>query len=423
MNNQALQREAKRLVDYIVSLGSNFQIVTAQPETHIGVIIADAVLQVGHRWKTHVGPKLQGIKSKYPDAATIPGILTLLRTVGAQQLLNWKGTDPQKRFRQTVDFFHREGIDGFDDLRAWLASDDNRDRLVTKSSRNDRAGIEKIGDKTADYYRVMVGIPNAVAVDSYIRAFLRDADVRGGSQYHMARAIVQLAAPILSAVKNRPIQPVDLDQSIWEFQSQKREGNKAGHTMSGALIASEQRRKEGYAMNESRQVLKVTLRPDTMKQLERIAEDEFDIDASTLARVWIVERLKQLCVGYPLPTAEPQHTIGKPDPSSSGVVCLRGILDNGHLVDRPLFLRMNKTESQKLPWKQHESDISFIINNNPHSCTLRNLIWHPGPSEVAWIKQDHQFDKDLDAMDLHRLDRVELEADATKNTLRIIRKL
>ena len=304
MNNQALQREAKRLVDYIVSLGNDFQIVTAQPETHIGVIITDAVLQVGHRWKTHVGPRVQRIKSKYPQAATTSGILTLLQTIGTQQLLNWKGTDEQKRFRQTVDFFHHEGIDSSDDLRAWLASDDNRDRLITKSSRDDRAGIDKIGDKTADYYRVMVGIPDAVAIDSYIRAFLKDADVKGGSQYDTERVIVQLAAPMLSAVENKPIRPVDLDQSIWGFQSQKQKRNRAGHTTLETVTAPEERRKEEYEMNKSHQVLEVTLPPDTMKLLERIAENQFGIKASTLAQVWIVERLKQLCIDYQPPPAD-----------------------------------------------------------------------------------------------------------------------
>ncbi len=222
MRGHALQPEAQKLVDYINSLGNSFEIVIAHPETHIGAIVADAVLQVGHRWITHVGPRVQRIKSKYPGAATIPGILTLLETVGAKELLNWNGTDEQSRFCQTVQFFKTEGIESVDDLRRWLASDDNRDRLITKSHRPDKAGIDKIADKTADYYRVMVGLPDAVAIDSLISAFLRDAGVRRG-EYRKAREIVQLAAKMLSEIRGTSIRPIDLDQSIWKFQSELRQ--------------------------------------------------------------------------------------------------------------------------------------------------------------------------------------------------------
>jgi len=232
MIEQGLKAEAQKLVAHIQSLGSGFKILKAQPANHIGAIIADAVLQVGHRWKTHVEKRVKRIESNYPGAATLSGLSKLLATEGAQKLLDWNGKDEQTRFCQTIGFFSNERVDGVtidtvSQLSKWLASEDNRDRLLTKSLRSDKAGIPKIADKTADYYRVMVGLPDAVAVDSLIRAFLKDAGVRGG-QYHRARAIVQLAAQMLSTIRNTSIRPIDLDQSIWKFQSEReREGEKA----------------------------------------------------------------------------------------------------------------------------------------------------------------------------------------------------
>lgn len=224
MVEQALKAEAQKLVAHIECLGSRFKILKAQPASHIGAIMADAVLQVRHRWKTHVEKRVKRIESNYPGAATLSGLSKLLATEGAQRLLDWNGTDEQGRFRQTIEFFSNEKVDGItidtvSQLRKWLESEDNRDRLLTTSSRSDKAGIPKIGDKTADYYRVMVGLRDAVAIDSLIRAFLRDAGVRGG-QYHRARAIVQLAAQMLSGIRNTSIRPIDLDQSIWRFQSE-----------------------------------------------------------------------------------------------------------------------------------------------------------------------------------------------------------
>ena len=218
-----LQPEVRKLVDHICSLGGDFKIVRAKPEVHIGAVITDAVLQVGHRWKTHVEPRVERIKTDYPNAATICELLHLLETVGECGLLNWNGIDEQERFRLTIHFFAHEGINTVDDLTKWLESEDNRDRLISKSTRVDKAGIPKIADKTADYYRVMVGLPDAVAVDRFIKEFFDEAGIEiRRYRYKDLRAIVQLAARPLSIAKGTEIKPLDLDQSIWKYkQSQK----------------------------------------------------------------------------------------------------------------------------------------------------------------------------------------------------------
>ncbi len=145
-----LEFEVKKLVYYINSLG--LEILEREPShQHVGAIIADAVLQGGgHRYETQVKPRVKRIIDKYPAASNILGLSSLLKTQGAQALLNWFGKDEQGRFRQTVSFFENEQINTFDDLRKWLESEANRDRLVTKNNRVDKAGIREIRNATAD---------------------------------------------------------------------------------------------------------------------------------------------------------------------------------------------------------------------------------------------------------------------------------
>ncbi|MDM7999305.1 MAG: hypothetical protein QUS33_04725 [Dehalococcoidia bacterium] len=204
--------EAQKLVDYVAQIGPQVPVRTP-PERHVGAIIADAVLQVGHRWKTHVCPRVQRLKRLYPEADTVPGLSRLIETRGTGELLNWKGKAEQQVFSMTVAFFHNEGIKTFDDLRKWLKSYINRDRLMTKSARKDKAGIPRIADRTADYYRVLVGIPDAVKVDSRVKQFLSDAGIEVKKyDYEDLRAIVQMAAAELGK------RPLDLDWAIWNYQ-------------------------------------------------------------------------------------------------------------------------------------------------------------------------------------------------------------
>ena len=296
MKQEELQAEAARLAAYIQSLGGGFRVLKAQPSNHAGAIIVDAVLQVGHRWKTHVEKRIKRIEFKYPDAATISGLLRLLAAVGEKELLDWNGNDEQRRFRQTIEFFSQEDVDGekintVSQLARWLASDTNRDRLLTKSQREDRAGIPRVADKTADYYRVMVGLPDAVAIDSLIAGFLRDAKVKGRSRYYNAKRIVQLAAPMLSTIRNEDIRPVDLDLSIWEYQSKKQQRDGAAHAKSGVAAGPKERLKEEHKMSQHDEVLEVMLPPELMKQLQTIACTLFTVDKETLARFWITEKL------------------------------------------------------------------------------------------------------------------------------------
>jgi hypothetical protein len=204
-----LEFEAKKLVNYINSLGLN--IPPRKPShKHVGAIIADAVMQIGHPYKTHVAGRIERLRVKYPQAATVSGFRHLLQNVGAQELLDgWKGQREHKRLDDHAKFFAGKGINTFRELAVWLQDERNRDSLI-------KAGVG-IRDRTADYYRVLARLPDAVKVDSRVERFLADAGIDVTKYpYKDKRAIVQLAAKQLRE------RPIDLDSAIWKYQKVRR---------------------------------------------------------------------------------------------------------------------------------------------------------------------------------------------------------
>lgn len=212
----SLQAEAAKVIAYAKSIGLTIP-PRAPSHQHVGALIADAVLQVGHRYDTHVRPRVRHILNSYPNADTISGVSSVLKTVSLEDFLDWKGMDEHARFQTSVTFFTNEKVDTFANLREWLESDTNRDRLLSSSGRSDKAGIPKISNATADYYRVLVRLPDAVKVDSLVKEFVRDAGVNAWRyDYQDLRTIVQLAAGQLG----KP--PIDLEGAIWNYQVEMR---------------------------------------------------------------------------------------------------------------------------------------------------------------------------------------------------------
>jgi len=202
-----LATEVKKLVNYIDLL--ELEIPRRKPShKHVGAIIADAVLQIGHGYNIQVKNRIARLRKQYPKAATVSGLVQLLKTTGAQKLLNgWKGGKEHKRLYNHANFFNGRGINTFRELRIWLKDEKNRDSLIT--------GGLGIRDRTADYYRVLVGLPDAVKVDTRVENFLKDADIDVRKyDYKELRSIVQLAAKQLGK------RPIDLDSAIWNHQGE-----------------------------------------------------------------------------------------------------------------------------------------------------------------------------------------------------------
>jgi hypothetical protein len=205
-----LVKQSKKLATYIKGL-DNFRFVEPDPLLdipHVGRVIVDAVLQVGHNYEKQVRKRVEHIKS-YPEAATVSGFLHLMKIFGINELLHWNGTGTEKDLLSVGNFFANRGIETYSDLKEWLNSEVNRDSLLSDRSKLGGNSTFRVADKTADYFRILVHQWDAVAVDSNIRVILGNATIRSGYNYEEMRSIVQLAAVDMD------LRPIDLDASIY----------------------------------------------------------------------------------------------------------------------------------------------------------------------------------------------------------------
>mgnify|MGYP001078533753 CR=1 FL=1 len=182
----------------------NFRIVVPDiPYGHMGATICDAMLQAGLHWESVVKPRVEKIKNNYPEAAVTSGFLQLIRRHGAKVLVDFQDEEKPMRIRLITEFFYRMGIETENDLKKWLRQAGNETKL--KQQRG-------VGDKTCDYFKLLVGIPTA-AVDRHMTNFLRLAGIES-SGYNEALEILHETADLMNL--NRTV----LDHSIWKYMSQ-----------------------------------------------------------------------------------------------------------------------------------------------------------------------------------------------------------
>jgi hypothetical protein len=107
------------------------------------------------------------------------------------------------------NFFTNRGIETYSELKEWLKPEDNRDSLLFERSGLGGNSPFRVADKTADYFRVLVCHWDAVAVDSNIKAIIKNVGITSEYAYKEMRAIIQLAALEMN------LRPIDLDASIY----------------------------------------------------------------------------------------------------------------------------------------------------------------------------------------------------------------
>jgi len=182
---------AQRLVDYIKSRPSFVYYKCDEPYGHMGATVADSILQANNKYTTHVKPRVERILARWPDEKTVTELLNLLESVSPTDYLDWQGEDRACRFRDVLHLFKEEGVENESDLKVWLE--------------------KKVGDKTVDYFRIMVGL-QGVAIDRRLLRFLAMAGTPiSQSNYRAARDIVNRAADLASIPRR------DFDHSIWRY--------------------------------------------------------------------------------------------------------------------------------------------------------------------------------------------------------------
>lgn len=197
--------KAATLVNYVHSL-TDFTIVEAiEGYNHMGATISDAMLQAGVNYRYVVQPRVQRLLEQYPEARTTSGFIRLLTKVGHNNLLDWKDTEKPNRILGVAEFFSSKGIETEADLRQWLQESSNLEKLKQ---------LRGIGNKTADYFKILVGIPTS-AVDRHLHGFLSEASIEVNG-YDEARRVINKAADLMRINRSH------FDHSIWKYKSSRK---------------------------------------------------------------------------------------------------------------------------------------------------------------------------------------------------------
>jgi hypothetical protein len=174
--------------------------------------------------------------------------------------------EKQKQVMETAQLFSSVGVETFTDLSDWIRKKENQRKL--------KSTITGIGNKTADYYRVLVSDPDAVAVDKRISIFLENAGIDVSKySYQLKKSIVQETAIMMGHT------PLDLEQSIWHSNPKR--------------IQKETKMNKVFKNDVKNDSFLVHLPAEKMRQLEVLARESAQ-DPSTLLSIWAIDRLKQL---------------------------------------------------------------------------------------------------------------------------------
>jgi predicted house-cleaning noncanonical NTP pyrophosphatase (MazG superfamily) len=194
---------SQKLAAYIRSIPELSENSGMEAYTHMGAVLTDAILQAGLNYEHVVLPRVNKIKA-IPLAKTTSGFLAVLESNGADKLLNWSNTEKPARLLAITRFFQAEKVETTEELRIWLQNDENKPRL--KQQRG-------VGDKTADYFKILVGISTS-AVDRHLIKFLEEAGMPVQT-YQEAQMLIHAAADIVG------VDYAELDHNIWKFMSSR----------------------------------------------------------------------------------------------------------------------------------------------------------------------------------------------------------
>ncbi|MBI2054665.1 MAG: hypothetical protein HYT39_01025 [Candidatus Sungbacteria bacterium] len=170
----------------------------------MGAIIIDGILQAGINYNAVVLPRVLSFLSANSKLRTLTDFKRKIQEVGIDAVINFRNEAKIQRIKDIVNLLELEGVDTVNDFKKWLGKDANINKLKS---------IKGIGDKTSDYFQILVGI-SAVAVDTNIRDFLRVAGIKvKDDEYSRPKQIVENAA------KEMNIGLSVLDYSIWSHVS------------------------------------------------------------------------------------------------------------------------------------------------------------------------------------------------------------
>jgi hypothetical protein len=196
---------ARLVVAHAEKLGIDCRPTTSRdPVNHLGAVLADSILQAGLNYRTVVKVRVDRIKSLFPEAATLSGVLELIGRGGISDFLLWRHPTKLSRFISLAELLQKHRIEDVPLLQKWLLDLAFHDQLLS---------INGVGFKTIDYLCCLVGL-DCVAVDRHIRTFASEAGVEV-TDYYGLKTIISYAADLLGISRR------DFDAWIWGRVSQR----------------------------------------------------------------------------------------------------------------------------------------------------------------------------------------------------------
>ncbi|MBU4245608.1 MAG: hypothetical protein ABIF85_04695 [Nanoarchaeota archaeon] len=200
-----LQEKINLLITHIDTL-PDFKIVSPDyPYNHMGATIVDAMLQAGLKYATVVEPRVKKLRSTYSEAKTTSGFLGLLEKSSLNELINWKHPEKIHRILEVARFLAKERIETEEQLKIWLSNESNVERFKE---------IRGIGNKTADYFKMLSGIPTS-AIDRHLINFVNRAGISTQGYFDVQEIINGVA-------EQKGINKVVFDYSIWKYMSEEK---------------------------------------------------------------------------------------------------------------------------------------------------------------------------------------------------------
>lgn len=199
-NNKAekLATFTRNLQDFVIheDIDGNYQ--------NMGAIIIDGILQAGIKYETTVRPRVKRYLINYQEITTTSQFAKLIAQETVSSIIEWKPSAKTERIQGLTEFLVENSIETQEEFKEWLSYDENINKLKSLSG---------IGDKTADYFKILCGHKNN-AIDRHLLNFLEMADIRTDS-YDEAHKVISKTSVLLN------LDEAVYDHSIWRYMSSK----------------------------------------------------------------------------------------------------------------------------------------------------------------------------------------------------------
>ena len=172
----------------------------------MGATIIDGILQAGLNYKNVVKPRVDKFKNENRDIKTTSEFYEFITKNDLSEFLNLKGQKIE-RIHTLVKFLKNEKIETEDDFYTWLCKSDN---LLALSN------LKGIKSKTIDYFKILTGHKETVAIDVRLLNFIRlCCPELVNLNYEFAKEL------LMRTSKKLNVEPATLDFNIWTYMSKK----------------------------------------------------------------------------------------------------------------------------------------------------------------------------------------------------------